>query len=476
MILFLCSFFLISAAKAGKVFIRGTVKYTDGSPAAFKSVYIRTDSSVTASTCRFFKEKITNQTGFFQDTLECNSSITSVIISLVDCNGTILIKSFTPISNNLIEANFTICTTPVCNAWFNFFKDTLNTGNRYKFNSNANTTTAGDSIIERIWVWGNGDTLKGNRIDPTYTYSTNGLYKVCLIIKTKNGCSNSVCREINVMPICNAAFIFTAEAVTTTNAGYSFNFNSKNSSTPGSGDEIIERSWNWGDGTSETGNKIELRKTFTGIGNYNTCLIIKTKNGCIDTACTNIPVPVPGQAGCKANFNFQTTGRGKIVFFNSRESYPLLGDSIVKRTWSFGDGSSADDNKIDLTKEYRFAGKFNVCLEIKTLKGCVNTICKNIEIRDSTDTVPSGELIKLLSIHPNPVITNLTAIVWSEREHVQAELIITNLTGTRKWMERKTLVKGNNIYTIPVGNLPKGPYSFKVSTGLGIRVKQFYKM
>lgn len=475
-ILFLCCFFLLSNAQAGRILINGTVKYPDGSPAAFKGVYIRTDSSITATTCKIYNQKHTNQNGFYQDTIECNLTISAIIISVQDCNGSIITKTFIPNSNNLIEANFTICSTPVCSAWFIFFKDTLNTGSRYKFASNGSTTSPGDSIIERIWSWGNGDSLKGNSMEAVYNYSNNGNYKICLTIKTKKGCINTICREINVMPICKATFRYSAEPATGLNNGYSFNFNSSNSTTPSAGDEIIERNWKWGDGTVENGNKVELKKTFTTVGNYNTCLVIKTKNGCIDTFCTSISVPVPGQAGCKASFNYRVLNRGKALLFNSQDSYPLLGDSIIKRTWTFGDGSSLEGNKAEVVKEYRFTGKFNVCLEIKTRNGCINKVCKPIEIRDSTDTNRINGVVNIISVHPNPVVTNLTAIVWSEREQVQAELIITNLNGTRKFVQRTILVKGNNVYTIPVGNLPKGTYFFKLSTGLDTSVKQFYKM
>ncbi|WP_409770373.1 PKD domain-containing protein [Thermaurantimonas sp.] len=60
-------------------------------------------------------------------------------------------------------------------------------------------TTTVDTIIQRIWILGNGDTLFGSA-NPSYTYAVPGVYNVTLIAVDSRGCSNFITQPVIVRP------------------------------------------------------------------------------------------------------------------------------------------------------------------------------------------------------------------------------------------------------------------------------------
>lgn len=270
-----------------------------------------------------------------------------------------------------------------CHAAFQFQPiptSTAITGWGVKFNSNISTSISGSTIVERIWKWGDGTAnLSGNQIDPSHYYAQAGIYNVCLIIKTSNGCIDTTCLNITVpLPSqaihCKSKFVFQPIPPTNASGGWAVSFNSSSSQTL-QGDSIRERIWKWGDGTANvTGNLINTSHVFAQAGIYNVCLIIRTVGGCSDTSCVSIQVPLPGQLVCKAKFTYTPTANS--IKFNSNGSEAMINDTIISRKWEFGDGSTLLGNVVDPTKVYTNPGSYNVCLTIKTAKGCENKICK----------------------------------------------------------------------------------------------------
>lgn len=61
-----------------------------------------------------------------------------------------------------------------------------------------NTTVVGGS--GSIWYWTFGDGFFDFNQNPTHSYSVPGIYTVCLAMQTSDGCVDTVCQEINVIP------------------------------------------------------------------------------------------------------------------------------------------------------------------------------------------------------------------------------------------------------------------------------------
>ena len=344
-----------------------------------------------------------------------------------------------------------------------------NNTNEVKFNSNNSSAAPGDNIISRKWHFGDGK--EATTIDPVHLYEKNGTYNVCLVIKTANGCTKEICKLVVVNTRkCAARFVFELIPPAAGTLGYSVRFNSNNST---SNDTIVSRTWSFGDGTSAT--TIDPKHTYTHPGLYTVCLTIKTRNGCESKECRQILVG-PNAPACAPHFTFERLSPKKIKF-NSAMSWAAVGDSIVQRSWDFGDGSAATTgNDVSVSKEYTRAGVYTVCLKIKTAKGCENKVCNVVRIEEPTVSNPTTAPIKIVSLYPSPVHERMTTDVWSLHGDIKATIAIYDIYGMKKWEGQKVLSQGNNITVVATGFLMPGPYFFKVTTMYGVQSRSFFKL
>ena len=122
---------------------------------------------------------------------------------------------------------------------------------------------------------------------------------------------------------------------------------------------------------SLSGNVVNPSYKYSKPGTYNVYLVIKTKKGCESKFSAPVLInrpPVP--TSCRAQFSF--TIQNKIVKFTSVTSSAAgLQDSIISRSWLFGDSSNnVQATSIDPMHNYAKSGKYSVTLYIKTKSGC----------------------------------------------------------------------------------------------------------
>ncbi len=390
---FLLAVFLLPLSLLANVYVHGTVKRANGAAASNYEVRIETDSMPnTPAVCRTAHTTFTNSNGFYVDTLFCNASISRVIVSVKDCNG-VVIRHEHNLTSALqsAESNFTICDLPIaCQAYFTW--ERIAGTNRVRFNSSTSATPAPDSIISRKWKFGDGDSLTGNVILPEHTYAQPGTYTACLVIKTGHGCESSVCKVVTIQAAnvtCHALFTF--QFLNTTATGFPVKFNSTASNTS-PGDSIVVRHWTFGDGTSGLG--VDPTHVYALPGTYTACLRIESALGCGDSTCITVHVVAPQTPHCEAVFTLENliippAGSNTAlhyVRFNSANSHGgTLSDSVVSRTWNFGDGSSiATGNQVNPLHGYVQGGTYNTCMYIVTASGCRDTVCHTVVIPVAT--------------------------------------------------------------------------------------------
>ncbi len=377
--------------------------------------------------------------------------------------------------------------TTHCEAAFRFEKITGETANPPKtyikfFSGNSSGINNDDKIIGRRWTFGDGTELTSNDSNIVHSYLHGGTYTVCLYIKTGKGCYDSLCKEVIVPePIntthCEAAFRFEKITGETTNPQKTYiKFFSGNSSGLNNDDKIIGRRWTFGDGTDLTSNDSNVVHSYLHAGTYTVCLYIKTGKGCYDSLCkeVNVPEPATTTAKCQASFEFENIGDGKLRF-NSRASYSLnQGDSIIKRNWIFGDGSSLYGNSTAPVHAYSTAGTYTACLVIVTSSGCENRECRQVTVNG---IMPSDSIdVSLEKCFPNPASTNLYAAIWSKHQNLAAELAIYDVYGILKWSKQIILPQGNSTWPVPTQMLLAGPYILKLTTQYGVQRLNFIKM
>lgn len=404
---FIASVITTSFAQTQPVVVKGYVKNNNGAAVANKAIQIQVDSSIAGAVpCPIYRTKYTNANGYYIDTLICTTSgvITHVSITVINCTGLPLTQVKQVPANKQIEANFTLCNTPPppppnCVANFTFSV----TGKKVYFLASGSNTAA-DTSTQYNWSFGDGTSKFGKDKMATHTYANNGIYTVCLAVVNPN-CIDTFCAAIVIRdtviapPTCNITFTFN------NSTPLQVKFNSSQFATS-VGDSIVSRAWNFGDNTTLTGNRIDPVKNYTRAGAYNVCLSIVTAKGCSNSVCSTVvvkdtifpPPPLPPLV-CKAVFTFNNS-QPKTVRFNSNGSFAgsstTFGDSIISRVWNFGDSTNTSvltGNVKEPVRQYARAGIYYVCLTITTAKGCVNTSCLAINVKDTVIPPPPPPLV-----------------------------------------------------------------------------------
>lgn len=266
---------------------------------------------------------------------------------------------------------------------------------KFQFFSNHSSTLTGDSIVQRTWKFGDGSSLDGNQVSPIKEYKENGTYYVCLKARTIKGCEREFCFTLTVKDTvpgtnpanCKAYFTFSVKDLTVT-------YNSGSSAASSNEDSIVSRTWYFFDSskgpnaTVLTGNIIAPSYTYAHPGTYTVYLLIKTKRGCENKYMAYVVVsPVFRECMIEVHVNVEkSNAASRKVRFSSNHTSVAAGDTIVKRLWKFGDNTSLDGNEVYPMKEYKDTGVYNVCLKIKTARGCEKEYCFTLIIRDTVAT------------------------------------------------------------------------------------------
>ncbi|HEX6913942.1 MAG TPA: PKD domain-containing protein, partial [Chitinophagaceae bacterium] len=319
------------------------------------------------------------------------STAINPVIQLAPGTYNVCLRVFTSTCVDSVCKTITIPPPPAtnCEAAFQFVGVAPapgTTGYKFEFNSSNShaTNQPGDSIIHRTWFWGDGSSTTGNAVLATHVYVQPGNYTACLAIQSASGCIDTSCKVISV-PLPNQLFCaskFTWEYLPATSAaGKLVKFNS-HISAAAPGDSIISRLWQFGDGTSLSGNVVAPVHQYNQVGTYNVCLKITTASGCVRTECKMVVVPNVA-IGCVPHFVWQRTAP-KQVNFNSSMSWVPVGDSIIERKWNFGDASPVlGGNVVSPVHQYQNFGIYTVSLKIKTAQLCEKTFYNVVRVQDS---------------------------------------------------------------------------------------------
>ena len=227
-----------------------------------------------------------------------------------------------------------------------------------------NTSTSAADITSTTWYF--GDATIGETFDAEHLYTESGVYAVCLVISTADGCTDEYCFELFVgggEGDCEANFEFDTDMLTA-----SFFENAD-----GGGSDIVSYTWSFGDG--ETSDALNPEHTYDVAGTYLVCLTIVTADSCISTLCEEIDVE--GEGGdCEAKFDVTSiteTVSGWVIVLNNNST----GSEIYH--WNFGDGNTSESENPDHL--FELPGVYNICLQIGIEGGdCFDEKCEEVVI------------------------------------------------------------------------------------------------
>ncbi len=236
-------------------------------------------------------------------------------------------------------------------------------GPTVSFTSNS----SGKFLQSHFWDFGNGFTT--TQVNPTFTFSQEDTFEVCLVVTDTCGDSDTLCQQIAVCEQLTPGFL------TTTN-GLAADFVDNSSGTP------VDWQWDFGDGSTSTMQNPSY--TYALGGTYAVTLIVTNTCGETDTITqqVNIICPVPD-----ADFGFSATGQFAYDFSNDSDG----GDSYL---WDFGDGTTSTDENPSHT--FPSAGNYTVCLTITDECG-TDSLCQDV-LATSLTTLR----VESLEIFPNP--------------------------------------------------------------------------
>lgn len=230
------------------------------------------------------------------------------------------------------------------------------------------------------WVLGDGTILSGPSSDNglvsfEHTYANIGDYNVSLIVEdtTTTGCFRENIQTVSILQnIFNVDFITDQNASCTGPLDVQFTY---------TGDEAVEFSWDFGDGT--TSSDQNPTHSFTVENNYTIVLTVIDERGCEHTVTNNNGVRIGNITPL-----FDSNGKEIVLFpeyFDLDEELISGGCSdtpvnfadisisptqIISWEWDFGDGSPILTTATGVADHLYSEGVYSPSLTIETIDGC----------------------------------------------------------------------------------------------------------
>jgi PKD repeat protein len=328
-----------------------------------------------------------------------------------------------------------------------------------------NTSSVGNpATTTSTWSFGDGTSGTSSGLNMmTHTYTSNGVYLVCLMISDSFfGCTDTICDSVvvgNSVGGCSAYYTYT-------NAGCTFNF-TDNSTCTGS---PVTYLWDFGDG-SPTSTLMNPSHTYAANGNYTVCLSVADGNGNTDTWCSTVTCGNPPP--CQASYSWvhDSTGAFTILLFNTSNFGAPATSSYL---WTFGDGTSS--TLAYPSHVYAGVGTYVVCLTI-TDTNCTSTYCDSIPVTYKTNQAFSINVVGGLTNNnpakesftwtafPNP-FSNVITVKMNLTEAVVVKLELVDLAGRVIHSQSEGLVAaGDHQVEVTPRDLAAGIYMLHIQAG-----------
>jgi len=302
-----------------------------------------------------------------------------------------------------------------------------------------------DAITSYQWDFGDGSPRSTSKT-PSHTYNTLGSYTIKLIVKTADGCEDSVTVvdgvKIGTKPTVDFS-ISTSQAC----AGTNVNFTDLSVSA----DEWL---WTFGDGFTSAANNATHAYNDTG---FFSVKLVARNNGCADSVIKNRVINITPTVA-EFGFTYNCANSRQVQFSDS---------SILAQTWlwDFGDGTTAPGK--NPTHTYASTGTYNVTLTVSN-GSCTDTVINQVKIIDETpainttgDSVCRGGnvIFKATGIDT----TNIQKYIWSFGDGIidSSDISLTSHTFTSA---------GNYLITLTIRDIRGCSRSVKKSNNIQITV------
>ncbi|MEI6888655.1 MAG: PKD domain-containing protein [Bacteroidota bacterium] len=240
----------------------------------------------------------------------------------------------------------------------NFSATSACQGNATTFTDNS--TSASGTIVSWLWSFGDGGSSAAQ--NPTYTYAIGGTFNVTLLVTTSNGCFHSATKPVQVWAKPIVTFSYTSP----TCAGSAVTFTDLSTTSHG---YINNRTWDFGDGNTQSSASPTISHTYATGGTYQVILTVTTSDNC--TQLNTIPVQI--QYNPISGFQWSTVNCELSPVQFTDISQPNGGGQISQWQWNFGDPTSGGNNtstQQNPIHSFTVAGSYTVHLKVTNASGC----------------------------------------------------------------------------------------------------------
>ncbi|MEQ9373806.1 MAG: PKD domain-containing protein, partial [Imperialibacter sp.] len=248
------------------------------------------------------------------------------------------------------------------------------------------TSDAENPIVDRLWSINNQfySSATVNEV-----FKNPGSYDVTLQITTKNLCTISLTKTVQVNELPSIDFGFTSACV---NELTEFNDLSTSPDDP-----IISRKWDFAGQASANGPKAYYQ--FKQAGNYNVSLFLKTEKGCEISISKNVTI---NNSPVAAFSHSLSVGQLPVTVNFTNES-----NGATAYSWFVGDGVASVSNEQDISRVFDKEGDYLVSLVAFNEFGCSDTTTSvvtvalpkiDLQLRSVNYTDTEGKLRFILNI------------------------------------------------------------------------------
>lgn len=323
---------------------------------------------------------ITDEAGFYGDSIILNQQVNSVHIYTFDCNNMMHDTIVTDLTATII-ANFEICSFPPppdCQAMFFYYPmDSLNTDLTYQFIDMSLGAVSS-------WLWDFGDGTTSTEQNPVHTFSEEGLYTVCLTISDEIGsCTDTFCEDVyvEIYPPFDCYNFF--DYVVDDNYNVTFTGEAFWGGMIVTADSYL---WDFGDGTTGEGQTVTHQYDPSAGDVFEVCLTTvsvdpATGDTCEAVSC--IEVWLINFPNCEAMYIYYPYD--SIPTDLTYQFLDVSFGNINYWFWDFGDGNTSyEQNPVHTFGE---EGIYTVCLTIEDADStCFDTFCMDVIIGE----IPPG--------------------------------------------------------------------------------------
>jgi len=222
------------------------------------------------------------------------------------------------------------------------------------------------------WNWNFGDGGTSMLSNPKHLYDNAGTYSVLLEIEDSHTCSNSVVKEVEVLPLPIVDFNWNFSAC----AGDTTFFHDL---SQGINTDITSWLWSFGDGETSTEQHPWHIYPASDDLLYEVTLVVTTATNCVDSLMQEVVITGAPQAAFSFTNNPDQGPCINNLFAFTDESSTQSG-LIQSWHWDFGDTQTSESQ--NPSHFFTTAGSFTVSLTVSNTAGCEMTTSQDIEVFD----------------------------------------------------------------------------------------------